>query len=268
MTLKNNEKIKDLNSVIEERCSKILKRFGQMAVCEVKNPRIIKALEDVKKYWKDYSRPALTSFSCEVVGGDPELAENAGVMFTLASSGFGIHDDIIDKSSNKHLRMTILGSYGVDTALLVGDLLMVKAWSIMHEMTEETPSQTKADIFKEYRSICIEVCEAEFMETLCRKNLDTELPYYQNVLWKAMGETAACCKIGAMLGGGRVEQVEGLSEFGRRVGFISRLADDLEDCLNVKGDLEHRIVYESVPLPVLYAAKSSPDRYFEDKKNR
>ena len=73
-------------------------------------PKIRAALEDVKKYWRDLNRPTLTSFSCEAVGGDSEAAENAALMFTLASSGFGVHDDIIDRSSKKHLRRTILGT--------------------------------------------------------------------------------------------------------------------------------------------------------------
>jgi len=260
MSYRNDDTLEASSIIVKERCEKILQRFGQVVIEDITNPKLIQALEDVKKYWKDFSRPALTSFSCEAVGGDPAMSENASLMFTLASSGFGIHDDIIDKSSNKHLRMTILGLHGVDTALLVGDLLMVKAWTLMHEMTNNTPRLCAA-IFKEYGLFCIEVCEAEFMETLCRKNLDTDLQYYQDILWKAMGETAACCKIGAMIGGGQEPQVEDLSKFGRRIGFMSRLADDMEDCLNVKADLAHRVSYESLPLPLLYAAKSSTDRY-------
>jgi geranylgeranyl pyrophosphate synthase len=265
MICKDNDQNNDYKKVIEIRSKKILKRFGEVAVLEVTNPKLVEALEDVKKYWKDFSRPALTSFSCEAVGGNPDMAENASLMFTLASSGFGIHDDILDKSLNKHLRMTILGLHGVNTALLVGDLLMVKAWTIMHEMNTNSHPKS-AELFKEYGRFCIEVCEAEFMETLCKRNLDIDLQYYQGILWKAMGETAACCKIGAMLGGGRIGEVEALSEFGRRVGFMSRLGDDLEDCLNVKADLEHRIINESLPLPLLYAAKYSPEMYLKIKK--
>jgi geranylgeranyl diphosphate synthase type I len=256
-----------LNTVIKERSNKILEKFGQIVVSQVKDSRLLAALEDVKSYWKDLNRPTLTSFSCEVVGGDPEMAENAGLMFTLASSGFGIHDDILDRSSNKHLRMTILGLHGADCALLVGDLLIVKAWTIAHEMIKKTCNPIKvADVLEAYGNLSVEICEAEFMETFCRRRVDTELDYYQNVLWKEMAETEACSRIGAMMGDGRPEEVEALAEFGRRVGFMSRLANDVEDCLNIKGDLLHRIQYESVPLPLLYAAKSSTDKYARIKK--
>jgi geranylgeranyl pyrophosphate synthase len=256
-----NEKIahKEFNPLIRQRCGEILEKFGQIAVSGVKEPKLLAALEDVKKYWRDLNRPSLTFFSCEAVEGTYEISKNAALMFTLASSGFGIHDDILDRSSNKHLRrMTIFGRHGLETALLVGDLLIVKAWSVAHEMIRKIRNPSKiADILEAYGSLSVEICEAELMETQCRGKVDVELDFYENVLWKEAAETDACCRIGAMMGDGQQDEVEALSKFGRRIGFLSRLADEVDDCLNLKGDLPHRIKYESVPLPLLYAAKFS-----------
>jgi geranylgeranyl pyrophosphate synthase len=196
------------------------------------------------------------------VGGDPELAERASLMFTLASAGFGIHDDILDRSSSKHLRKTIFGLYGIDVALLVGDLLIVKAWSLGQETFEKNPHSLKiADVLKPYGDLSVEICEAEFMETLCRRKLDIDLSHYERILWNEMAETEACCRIGAMIGGGKASEIETLSAFGRRIGFISRLANELEDCLNIRGDLLHRVEFESLPLPLLYAAQHSPKQH-------
>jgi len=131
---------------------------------------------------------------------------------------------------------------------------------MFHEMIGKTHEPAKiADIVEVYGNLSVEICEAEFMETRCRRRVDTDLDYYMNILWKAMAETEACSRIGAIMGGGRTNEVEALAEFGRRLGFMSRLADDIEDCLNLRGDLLHRIEYESVPLPLLYAAKSSTE---------
>jgi geranylgeranyl diphosphate synthase, type I len=227
---------------------------------------LLSALNDVKKYWRDLSRPALTSLSCEAVGGKLGEAEDVSLMLTLGSSGFGIHDDIIDRSLNKHLRMTIYGLYGIESALLVGDLLIMKAWTTIHEMVRKNHKPNAiADVIQAYGNASVEICEAELMETLCRRRLDTDLEYYKNILWKAMAEIEACTKIGAILGGGTKSEIQALAEFGRRFGYISRLGDDIEDCLNLKGDLVHRMAFESVPLPLLYAAKSSNETYFEIK---
>ncbi|MGD9131952.1 MAG: polyprenyl synthetase family protein [Candidatus Bathyarchaeota archaeon] len=223
-------------------------------------------MEDVKGYWTDMFRPALTSFSCEAVGGQPEIVDDASLMFTLAAAGIGIHDDIIDKSSKKHFRMTILGLHGLNKALLAGDLLIVKAWSMVHEMIRKTCQPIKiANIAEAFGNFSIELCEAELMEISCRKELDTDLESYKKILWKANADTVACAKLGAILGDGSENEVQALAEFGRRLGFMSRLADDVKDSLNIEGNLPYRLEYESIPLPLLYTAKSSKDNKFKIK---
>lgn len=261
-----------MNKTLERRWQSLLEKFDQVTTLKVSHPKLLTILEDVKTYWKDARtrllfRPALTSFSCEAVGGKPESAEDAGLIFILAASGIGIHDDILDKSRCKHLRKTILGIHGEDNALLVGDLLLIKAWTMFHEMISKANNALRiADIMKVYGNLSIEICEAEFKETMCRRNLETDLDHYANILWMAMAEIEACTRIGAMIGDGNSDEIEALANFGRRLGLISRLADDIEDCLNLKGDLPHRIKYESVPFPLLYAAKSSREKYLEIKK--
>ena len=256
----------ELGKIIEKRCQKIRGKFNQSLISQVSDSKLLTALREVSDYWRDLSRPALTVFSCEAVGGDPEMAENAAVMFALASSGFGVHDDILDRSSNKHLRMTILGLHGADSALLVGDLLIVKGWAMVSEIIKQIGNPSKvAELIEAYRNLSVEICEAELMEIECRRKVDTDLEYYKNILWKEMAETEACSKIGAMIGDGASSEVKALSEFGRRIGFMSRLADDVEDCLNLKGDLPHRIEFESVPLPLLYAARFSSEKHIRIK---
>ena len=255
-----------LRTILLEKSALTLQRFREVATSEVKNEKMLTVLEDEKRFWKDSFRPALTSLSCEAVGGQPELANDAGLMFTLISSGFGIHDDIIDNSTSKHQRHTIYGLHGRDSALLVGDLLMFKGWSIISDMIKKQPNPKNiAKIIKIYGNLSIEVCEAEFEETLCRKNLDIDVDYYLNMQWKAMAELEACSRIGALIGNGKKNEIEALAEFGRRLGIISRLKDDLEDCLNLRGDLHNRIEQESVPLPLLFAAKSSTKKYMAIK---
>lgn len=86
-------------------------------------------------------------------------------MITLTAAGMGIHDDIIDKSLIKHFRWTILGRFGLDSALLVGDLLILKAWIMVNEMIRNTNQPVKiADIVKTYGDFVLEICEAEKMK--------------------------------------------------------------------------------------------------------
>jgi len=258
--------IKELAAEMEKRSRRTLERFAQVSVSGVSDSQLLSMLADVKDYWKDNLRPALTSFSCEAVGGQTEAADYVSLMITLMGAGLGIHDDIIDKSQNKHFRTTILGRYGIDNALLVGEFFIVKALTQIREIVRKTCNPEKIEnIIEIYDSFFLEVWEGEFMETLCRRNLDTELKHYERILWMSTADTEACTRLGAILGGGSKIEVEALAEVGRRLGFIHRLADEITDTLNLQGNLPWRLEHESVPLPILYAAKSGMENYSKIK---
>jgi len=246
---------------INKRGKMILKRFQQTVISGVSHPDLLSILTDVTRYWKDYFRPALTSFSCEAVGGKPNQADNASLMITIMSAGLGIHDDIIDKSQIKHFRMTLPGLYNLEKALLAGDLLIVKALTVSKEILRECSPQKAAFAIEAFESFFIEVWEGEYMEILCRKNLETKIDDYQKILWKSTADTEACARLGAVFGNGSPEEVEVLAEFGRRLGYMFRLRDEMKDCLNIEGNFYDRLKNESVPLPILYAAKSSRRDY-------
>ncbi len=254
----------DLTNFLDERGMKVVEKFKEAATQGVTNSELLSILADVKDYWKDTFRPALSSIACEAVGGQPKMVEGISLMITLTAAGIGIHDDIIDQSLNKHFRMTILGLHNRDHALLAGDLLIVKGLTIVQEALNKNHRLDKLkDVIKTYQQFLIEVCEAEFNEISCRRNLDTELKDYLDILWKSTSDTEACTRLGAMLGDGSQSEIQALSEIGRRLGFMCRLADDLKDSLNIEGTLAHRLGNESVPLPILYAAKSSKKRFTE-----
>lgn len=263
MPKQRDSKELDLMPIMQERAKRIRERVREAVISGVSNPELLSILEEkIGDNRRDVYRPALTSFSCEAVGGQPAEADEAALMFTLASAGFGVHDDIIDHSHNKHFKMTILGEYGLESALLVGDLLIVKAWTVIHEMIGNAYSTTKIEaIVKEYGRLNVEICEAEFMGFLYRRNLDIKWKTAKNILWKAMAEMEACTRIGGILGNGSQEEVEVLAEFGRRLGFTYRLADELKDTRDKEGNLPYRLRHESIPLPLLFAAKSSKQRY-------
>ena len=168
-SIKKDSSIEELFRIEEEIGQRIVKKFREVIISGVEDSRLLTILIDKGIKWKDFFRPTLTSLSCHAVGGKPELTEDVGLIFTLASSGFGIHDDILDRSSFKHLRETIRGKYGVDSALLVGDLLIVKGWTIFNEMIRKTTEAKKiANIMEVYGNLSVEICEAEFMETMCQ----------------------------------------------------------------------------------------------------
>lgn len=250
-----------LRALIKERGQRVLHRFRQVAVSGVSDPKLLTALQFVGNYWKDNFRPAFTSLCSEAVGGSAEAADDVSLMITLTSAGGGIHDDIVDKSFNKHFRKTVLGQHGLDCALLVGDHLILKGWAMSRELVKKRLQPEKlAEVLEVFAGWTTDVCEAEYMEIQCRQNLETELEHYQNILCKSMADTRACARLGAIMGGGSKSEIEALASFGSRLGFMYRLTDDLTDTLNIELNLADRLRYESVPLPILYASKDSEEK--------
>ena len=249
----------ELEKLIEERSKAIIGQFREIAVSNITDPNLKEILEYVSAYWKDRLRPALTSFSCEAVGGKWEMAKDASLMFALAAAGTQIHDEIIDKSTKNHFRRTVVGIRGVDNALLAGDLLIVKAWAMLKEITSGAHEPMKiAEVIQTYGRISFEICEAELMEISCRRKISTDLKQYEEkFLRKINADLEACAKTGAILGGGSELEILALGQAGRGLGFLMGLNDDSTDSMNKEGNLPHRLEFESVPLPILYAAKSS-----------
>jgi octaprenyl-diphosphate synthase len=257
---------KELTSLSQKRGRKVLKKFEQVIFSGVENPKILSIFRDVTNYWKDVYRPALISFSCEAVGGKPESTVVTSLMVTLTGAGIGIHDDIIDKTTTKHFRRTILGLHSLDEALVVGDLLIVKGLTAIKEIVKQDYEPNKiADIIEAYQDYFFEVCDGVFMEKSCTKNLETELEFYHQVLWKLGSDVQVCTKLGGILGDGTKKEVDALSRYGRCMGYVFRLAEEVRDTLNVEGNLRHKLEHESVPLPILYAAKDSKKNYSEIK---
>jgi geranylgeranyl pyrophosphate synthase len=246
----------DIELLMEKRAKRVLERFKEIAVLGITDSAFISMVENVKKYWKDNFRPAFTSLCCEAVGGQPEAVDDVSLMITLASAGGGIHDDLIDKSRSKHFRMTILGLHGYDYALLVGDLLILKGWIMAKELVTKTcPLEKLSELIEVFGKWTIDVCEAELREISCRRNLDTEVEDYEEILRKSMADVEACAKLGAIIGSGTIQEVESLTKFGSYIGFLYRLLNDVNDTFNKEFNLQDRLRFESVPLPILYAAK-------------
>ena len=95
------------------------------------------------------------------------------------------------------------------------------------------------------------------MEKSSVKNVKIALKYSKKILEKYASDGEACARIGAILGNGSKKEIEALSYFGRKYCYIYRLAEEVSDVVNLDNNLSRRIKYETIPLPILYAAKKS-----------
>jgi len=209
------------------------------------------------KYWHDTTRPSLFSLACEAVGGKPEATTPIAVSMILTSGALDIHDDLIDQSKTKGSHQTVLGKFGKDIALLAGDALMFKGLMLLNYALEKGVStEKKATIMDVFKRRFFELGDAEAIELNFRGRADVTPKEYLRVVKKKAADFEAYTRIGAILGGGTREEIEALGKYGRILGMLIILRDDLIDMIDLQESIQ-RIRKESLPLPVLYALQNA-----------
>jgi len=206
----------------------------------------------VGEVWHNYEHPALLSLACESVGGDPESTTLFGASFVLLTGAADIHDDIIDKSKTKGSKSTVLGRYGKDMALLVGDALLVEGFTLLNHACKELPKEQAKSTVAIVKDAFFEVGNAEAEETGLRGDWDADPEVCFSLMQRKAAIATATTRIGAMIGGGRPEQVTALSEYGRTMALLANLRNEFVDIYEA-GELMNRTRNECLPLPLLYA---------------
>jgi len=253
------EIMEHVQKILEERGRKALEMARQTILQEeIECKEVHEALKYfMTDYWHDLARPTLLSLACEAVGGDPDITTPIAIPMTLISGAIDIHDDLIDQSKVKGSRPTILGKFGKDIALLVGDALLFKGFTLLHKAVEKgIPAKKVTAIINIIKNTFFELGDAEALELQFRGRMDVTPEEYLRVVRKKAADVEAHTRISAILGGGSEEEIEALREYGRLLGMLIILRDDLIDMIDLE-EAVHRIKKEYLPLPILYALQNS-----------
>lgn len=210
----------------------------------------------INEYWNDVTRPALLSLVCESVGGEPDLTIPVGVSMTLIAGGIDIHDDIIDESKRKESKLTVYGKYGKKIALLIGDAFMLKGFTMLYGAIDKgiSPEQI-ATMSKIINQTFYELGDAEALELNFRNREDVTPEEYLHVIRKKAADVEAYARIGAILGGGSQEEIDALGEYGRILGMLVILRDEMIDMLDPKETI-HRIKNEHLSMAIIYGLQN------------
>jgi len=225
---------------------------------QTSSPELKEAIEYVMlKYPPDYFRPALLSLCSKSVGGTPEITISTAATLVLLGRAIGIHDDIIDQSKTKNQNPTIYGKFGKDLALVLSNVLLFKGFTIMKK-TIQSGIATKRVIatLSTIERIWFEQSEGEVLELRSRRRIDITPGECLAKIRMRASELEAITRIGGILGGGSPDKVNILGEFGRLLGTMSLLRNEIIDMLEFD-ILRHRIRKESLPLPLIYAIQDS-----------
>jgi octaprenyl-diphosphate synthase len=174
-----------------------------------------------------YLRPALLLMSAKAIGSVHSaetqtrlIRAAAGV--ELIHNASLVHDDVIDEDIERRGQPTINHSHSNRIAILAGDTLYSKAFSLL---VDSLPKVLLLDVVE----LNIKMCSAEIEQEATRKKPKTK----ELILRINEGKTASfmslCCKLGASLAGGGDAEVRRLESFGLNYGMAYQLFDDFAD---------------------------------------
>ncbi|MEM2130770.1 MAG: polyprenyl synthetase family protein [Candidatus Bathyarchaeia archaeon] len=205
----------------------------------------------------DFFRPAVVSYCCEAVGGEPAVTVPTSASLILFAKAIGIHDDIIDNVKKRKKHITVFGRFGKEVALVLSDILLFKGFTLLRKNLEIGVSPTTLRrILETIDHVWFEQSESEIFEQQSRADVNVLPEKCLTKINKRASEFEVVTRIGAILGEAPQKDIEALASYGRLTGTASLLRDELIDMLELDV-LKHRIRKESLPLPIVYALQDT-----------
>jgi len=207
-------------------------------------------------------RSALCLLSCQAVGGNKSQAIPAAAAIELVHNFSLIHDDIEDASCERHHRPTVWKIWGQCQAINAGDAMFALAYLALVRLKEKGIAGEKiVDCTKVLGRACLELCEGQYLDIEYENRLDITVENYLDMAAKKTAALfAVSTSLGACLGGEDREMVDLFRLFGRELGMVFQIHDDI---LGIWGDRESvgksacDICQRKKTLPVAYGLDSS-----------
>lgn len=164
---------------------------------------------------------------CGLLGKDwknkKETLFKLAAMVELTHLASLIHDDIIDDSPYRRGKLAVQKKYGKNAAVYAGDFLMAR---IYYYEAVERLNESAAVLSKAVEAMCI----GEINQNLCRydENISIE-KYFKNIEGKTATLFETACYMGAKESGCSEKAIKKLSLFGKNLGFMFQLKDDILD---------------------------------------
>jgi octaprenyl-diphosphate synthase len=168
-------------------------------------------------------RPVLLILSARLGSYVGERIYDLSAVIEFIHTATLLHDDVLDNSHLRRGHPTVNSRWGNEISILLGDYLYSKAMSLALADKDHLVMQTVSEV-------TVEMAKGQIIETLKQRDLGIgEADYYRIISLKTASLFAACCTIGAVLGGVSPQQRARVTAFGRDLGMAFQIADDTLD---------------------------------------
>jgi geranylgeranyl diphosphate synthase, type II len=171
-------------------------------------------------------RPVMCLMGNELFGEIIPDAYHVATAIELFHNFTLIHDDIMDKAPLRRGMQTVHEKYDASTALLAGDVMLVRAYDYLNKIKTVYIHQ----VLHLFNKTAKEVCEGQQLDMDFEKEEQVSMQQYLKMIeLKTSVSLAASLQSGAILGGAGEGNQRHLYEFGRNLGIAFQVQDDYLD---------------------------------------
>ncbi len=171
-------------------------------------------------------RPLLLLMAADLIGNQAKKALPAAMSVEVFHNFTLLHDDIMDEAPLRRGMPTVHEKYGVNTAILSGDVMMIYAYKFL----ENYPDEIAIKLLRIFNKMAIEICDGQQMDMDFEEREDVSiLEYLEMIALKTSVLIGASLQMGAIIGGLEDQSANHLYHFGKNIGIAFQMQDDVLD---------------------------------------
>ena len=218
-------------------------------------------LEHIRHRGGKRMRPLLILLIAKNYGGVNDVTLRSAVGLELLHTASLVHDDVVDESKERRGQPSVNAVYNNKVAVLVGDYVLSTALL-------NISYTNNSDILRSIAVLGRNLSNGEILQLSNIQNTEfSEDIYYDVIKMKTAALFESCCEVGTLSVNANERQIELAKEFGRNLGIIFQIRDDIFDYYDSKEigkPTGNDMAEGKLTLPVLYALNSTHDSEMEE----
>ena len=220
------------------------------------NGMLTQALDHIRQRAGKRMRPILILLMAKNFGRITDATQHAAVGLELLHTASLVHDDVVDESGERRGQASVNQVFDNKVAVLVGDYILSTALLQVSYTHSEVIVRCLAELGRT-------LSNGEILQLSNIQNQDiSEDIYYQVIKQKTAALFEACAALGAVSAGATESEVESARSFGRNLGIIFQIRDDIFEYYDhgeIGKPTGNDMIEGKLTLPVIYALNTTQD---------
>lgn len=171
-------------------------------------------------------RPVMVLMASELFTEEIEKALDVALAIETFHNFTLVHDDIMDNAPLRRGKQTIHEKWGVNTAILSGDVMMVES----NKHLAKADISVLKEVLETFNLTAQGVCEGQQLDMEFEQRNNVNIPEYINMIrLKTAVLLGGAMKLGGIVGGADKTDADLLYKFGENLGIAFQLQDDILD---------------------------------------